>query len=199
MLQQFKKNGIIEATEFIEGNAPLYLNKDGSIACQEFIEQQNLFKFGAPYNDYQSHLVNGMTVQLKDVDEIQMLYFKGTNNTAFQSHELTNGLNISIPFNGKALFQMSGSSELFNAEANVTFTFTNPDTTTLEDYFTLDKDTRIKENTVKKGYIMKVYFYLPTGVTLDSAAFLALSAENNNGTFCLNKDYTINCKEIKEV
>lgn len=128
-----------------------------------------------------------------------MLYFNGTNNTAFQAHELTGGLNISIPFNGKALFQMSGSPELFNAGANVTFTFKNPDTTVLEDYFTLDKDTRVKENTVKKGRTMKVYFNFPTGVVLSSTAFLALSAESNNGTFCLNKNYTIICKEIKEV
>lgn len=33
MIQRFNKNGTIEATEFIEGNAPFYLNKDGSIAC----------------------------------------------------------------------------------------------------------------------------------------------------------------------
>lgn len=198
MIQRFNKNGTIEATEFIEGSAPFYLNKDGSIACQEFIEQQNLFKFGSPFNDYQSHLVNGMTLQLKDVDDIQMLYFNGTNHIAFQSLDLTSGLNISIPFNGKALFQVSGSSELFNAGATITFTFTNPDTTTLEDYFTLDKDTHIKENVVKKGRTMKVYFSLPTGVTLSSTVFLAMSAENNNGTFCFNKDYTINCKEIKE-
>lgn len=199
MIQRFNKNGTIEATEFIEGSAPFYLNKNGSIACQEFIEKQNLFKFGSPYNDYQSHFVNGMILQLKNIDGVQMLYFDGTNITAFQAHELTGGLNISIPFNGKALFQMSGSPELFNAGAGVTFTFKNPDTTVLEDYFTLDKDTRVKENTVKKGRTMKVYFNLPTGVVLSSTAFLALSAESNNGTFCLNKNYTIICKEIKEV
>lgn len=200
MIQRFNKNGTIEATEFIESSAPFYLNKDGSIACQEFIEQQNLFKFGTPYNDYQSHLVNGMTMWLEDSNSFQKLYFSGTNNTAFQSHELTLGLNISIPFNGKASFQMLGSFKLFNVGATITFTFTNPDTTELEDYFTLDKDTRAKENIVKKGRIMKVYFYLPAGVNLENTeAWLAPFALNDNGTFCFNKDYTINCKEIKEV
>lgn len=33
MIQRFNKNGTIGATEFIEGSAPFYLNKNGSIAC----------------------------------------------------------------------------------------------------------------------------------------------------------------------
>lgn len=200
MIQRFNKNGTIEATEFIEGNAPFYLNKNGSITCQEFIEQQNLFKFGMPYNDYQPCQVNGMTLWLEDSNSFQKLYFSGINDTAFQSQELTSGLNLSIPFNEKASFQVLGSSKLFDGGATITFTFTNPDTTVLEDYFTLDKDTRAKENVVKKGRIMRVYFYLPAGVNLENTeAWLAPFALNNNGTFCLNKDYTINCREIKEV
>lgn len=60
MIQRFNKNGMIEATEFIEGTAPFYLNKDGSIACQEFIE----------YNNEAFRLNKDYTINCKEIKEV---------------------------------------------------------------------------------------------------------------------------------
>ena len=61
MIQQFNKNGTIEATEFIEGSVPFYLNKNGSIACQEFIEGNNNEAF---------RLNKDYTINCKEIKEV---------------------------------------------------------------------------------------------------------------------------------